>query len=218
MKNIQEEQGFLKQLMDMLEKQLGDHTEIVLHDLTADYASTIVDIRNGHVTGRKIGGTGSNLGLEVLAGTVKNGDRYNYITKLKDNRILRSSSLYIKDPDGRVIGSICINSDITESVRFEGYLKEIIQYNTEGNGEDKQEVFVSDVNQLLEYLLQEGQKMIGKPALIMTKEEKMRFLKYLNGKGAFLITKSGERVQEFLGISKYTMYSYLEAIKKEQEE
>ena len=79
-------------------------------------------------------------------------------------------------------------------------------------------MFVSDVNQLLEYLLQEGQKMIGKPALIMTKEEKMRFLKYLNGKGAFLITKSGERVQEFLGISKYTMYSYLEAIKKEQEE
>ena len=167
MKNIQEEQGFLKQLMDMLEKQLGDHTEIVLHDLTADYASPIVDIRNGHVTGRKIGGTGSNLGLEVLAGTVKNGDRYNYITKLKDNRILRSSSLYIKDPDGRGIGSICINSDITESVRFEGYLKELNQYNTEGNGEDKQEVFVSDVNQLLEYLLQEGQKMIGKPALIM---------------------------------------------------
>ena len=53
MKNLQDEQIFLTQLLDMLEKQLGSNVEIVLHDLTKDYASTIVDIRNGHVTGRK---------------------------------------------------------------------------------------------------------------------------------------------------------------------
>ena len=53
MKNLQDEQIFMTQLLDMLEKQLGSNVEIVLHDLTKDYASTIVDIRNGHVTGRK---------------------------------------------------------------------------------------------------------------------------------------------------------------------
>lgn len=213
MKNLREEQDFLKELMDMLEQQLGSYTEIVLHDLKKDYANTIIDIRNGHVTGREIGGTGSNLGLEVLQGTVKDGNRFNYITRLKDNRILRSSSLYIKDDDGNLIGCLCVNSDITDSVKMESYLKELNHYDIEPT--ERQEVFVTEVNQLLEYLLQEGQKLVGKPACIMNREEKIQFLKYLNDKGAFLITKSGERIQSFLGISKYTMYSYLDMIKNE---
>lgn len=213
MKDLNDEKEFLSQLMDMLEQQMGSYTEIVLHDLKQDYATTIRDIRNGHITGRQIGGTGSNLGLEVLQGTVKDGNRFNYITRLKDKRILRSSTLYIKDDDGKLIGCLCINTDITDSVRMESYLKELNHYDINVN--DKQEIFVTEVNQLLEYLLQEGQKLVGKPASVMNKEEKLQFLKYLNDKGAFLITKSGERIQEFLGISKYTMYTYLDIIKKE---
>ena len=71
MKNLNDEKNFLTELMDMLEQQMGSHTEIVLHDLKKDYATTIVDIRNGYITGRQIGGTGSNLGLEVLASNCK---------------------------------------------------------------------------------------------------------------------------------------------------
>ena len=52
MKELKDEKKFLTQLMDMLEQQLGPHTEVVLHDLKKDYANTIVDIRNGHITGR----------------------------------------------------------------------------------------------------------------------------------------------------------------------
>jgi len=214
MKKLQEEALFWKQLLDMLQQQLGHNTEIVLHDLTKDYANTIIDIRNGEITGRKIGGTGSNLGLEVLAGTVEDGNRFNYITKLKNNHLLRSSSLYIKNDEGQVIGCLCINSDITETVKFESYLKEFNQYNFESSNEES-EVFTEDVGQLLEYLLQEGQSRIGKPAAVMSKNEKLRFLKYLNDKGAFLITKSGDRIQELMGISKNTMYTYLDMVKSE---
>ena len=74
----------------------------------------------------------------------------------------------------------------------------------------KQEVFVTEVNQLLEYLLQEGQKLVGKPAGVMNREEKLQFLKYLNDKGAFLITKSGDKVSKYFGISKFTLYSYID--------
>lgn len=214
MKDLKDEKEFLSSLMDMLEQQMGPYTEVVLHDLKKDYATTIVDIRNGHITGRQVGGTGSNLGLEVLQGTVKDGNRFNYVTRLKDNRLLRSSSLYIKDDEGNLIGCLCVNTDITESVKLESFLRSVNQYDI--NTSDNQEVFVTEVNQLLEYLLQEGQKLVGKPACLMDKEEKLQFLKYLNDKGAFLITKSGERIQSFLKISKYTMYSYLDMIKKEE--
>ena len=44
----------------------------------------------------------------------------------------------------------------------------------------------------------------------MSKEEKVRAIRYLNDTGAFLITKSGPKVCKFFGISKYTLYSYLD--------
>ena len=146
----------IKKIMDLLEKQFGRNCEVVLHDLTKDYNHTIIDIRNGHVTGRKIGDCGSNLGLEVLRGSVVNGDRYNYITHTKDGKVLRSSSVYFYNDNNKVIGSLCINLDITEELRFENYLKARNNYSLDVN-EDK-EVFATDVKQLLEHFISEGQR------------------------------------------------------------
>ena len=44
----------------------------------------------------------------------------------------------------------------------------------------------------------------------LNKDEKMQIIRFLDSKGAFLITKSGDRVCEFLNISKFTLYNYLE--------
>lgn len=208
------DETFLKRLLDMLQKQLGPNTEIVLHDLRGDYATSIVDIRHGYITNRKVGGCGSNLGLEVIKGTAMNGDKYNYVTSLPDGRLLRSSSLYIRDEAGKVIGALCINTDITETLRFENYLHAHNQY--ECSGEPVKEVFVSDVSELLEYLIQHAQQECGKPPKEMTKQDRIKFIRYLDEKGAFLVTKSGERVQEYLGISKYTLYSYLDIIRSDR--
>lgn len=212
MNNVNDEYSFFKKLLTMLEQHFGSNCEIVLHDLTRPYESTIIDIRNGHVTGRKIGDCGSNLGLEVLKGTVKNGDKYNYITLAKD-KIIRSSSMYIKNHCGKVIGALCINTDITESVKFENYLKQYNNYNIDEetkNVQSGKEIFASDVQELLDYLIIEAQQVVGKPVTIMNKDEKVQFIKCLDDKGAFLITKSSEKICALLGISKFTFYKYLD--------
>ncbi|MDD3172754.1 MAG: helix-turn-helix transcriptional regulator [Herbinix sp.] len=202
--------NFINRLLDMLEQQLGKKSEIILHDLRNGYEHTIVDIRNGEITGRQLGGTGSNLGLEVLKGTTGNGDKYNYVTKLPDGRYLRSSSLYIRDKEGVIVGCLCINTDITETLNFEQTLREMNRFDL-NNIED--EIFVSDVNQLLESIIQKTQDYIGNPPSQMSREDKIEFVRRLDEKGAFLITKSGERVQEYLGISKYTLYNYLDMVR-----
>lgn len=71
MKTLYDDWDTWQRLMSMLEYQFGSNCEIILHDLTKDYNHTIVDIRNGHITDRNIGDCGSNLGLEVLRGTVR---------------------------------------------------------------------------------------------------------------------------------------------------
>lgn len=212
MNNIDEQRALFSKVLDMMEQHFGSHTEIVLHDLTREYEHTIVDIRNGHLTGRKVGDSGTNLGLEVLRGTAVNGDRFNYITHTQDAKILRSSSIYFRDDEGRVVGSICVNSDITESVRYEAYLHSTNNYSLDSANE-KTEVFATDVKQLLEHFLVEGQKLIGKPAMLMDKNERSQFLQYLDQNGVFLITKSSDRVCEFLGISRYTLYSCLDKLR-----
>jgi len=221
MNKIFDEMPFLTQLIDMLEQQMGSNTEIVLHDLMTDYEHTIVDIRNGHITNRNIGDCGSNLGLQVLSGVIKDGDKYNYITHTKNGKILRSSTMFIKDANGQVIGSLCINQDITQMVEFEQYLRNCNHYDLGNNHEagddiETKEIFVNNVGELMDYLLLEAVKHVGKSVTSMDKEDRCKFLKYLDEKGAFVISKAGERTCEFLGISKYTLYNYLDLIRSDR--
>jgi predicted transcriptional regulator YheO len=209
MNNIKDELETLESIIKGIAVQFGEKCEVVLHDLSGDYEKTIVAIENGYITGRKVGDCGSNLGLEVLMGTEKNGDRYNYITQLKEGTILRSSSIYLKDDDGKTIGAICINMDISDLIMAEKAIQSTILNKTDPEIE---EVFVRDVNELLSYLIQQCQKQIGKPVIHMSKEDKMKVVEFLDKKGAFLITKSGDKVCRYLDISKFTLYNYLDEI------
>lgn len=195
----------------MLSTHFGSHCEFILHDLTKDYSESIVDIRNGHITGRKIGDCGSNKGLEVMRGTVKDGDRYNYITHIPNGKILRSSTMYIHNEEGVVIGALCINLDITSTIAFENFLRHYNDFSIDM--EPEKEIFATDVKSLLEFLIREAQAQVGKTTDQMDKGDKIEFLRYLDRKGAFLITKSSEKVCDYLNISKFTLYNYLDTVR-----
>ena len=193
-------------IAECIAEQFGSDCEVVLHDLTRPYDNTIVAIWNGHVTGRKVGGSGTNAGLEILGGTAEAKDTYHYINTTPDGKILRSSSKYFKDEDGNVVGSLCINYDITSLMSFKKTLDEI----TEPDRKDTHnEVFTSNVDELLDAMLQEAVHHTGKEIGELEKEDKVAIVHYLDGKGAFLIKKSAERVADFLGISRFTVYNYL---------
>lgn len=216
MESIQDEFEFLRDLVTGLAAQFGDNCEVVLHDLTGSYESTIVAIANGHITGRKVGDPGTNLGLELLRGNHVNGNRFNYLTQTKTGRILRSSSMYMKNKAGKIIGSLCINTDITDLMVAEKTLQNLI--NPAGQPAEVKESFVTSVGDLLDALIQEAQEVVGKPVAVMTKEDKMRMIQLLDAKGAFLIKKGGEKICTYLNISKYTLYSHLEEGKSNAKE
>jgi predicted transcriptional regulator YheO len=212
LKQVQEEFAFFESLMKGLTAIFGTNCEVVLHDLTDSYESTVVMIENGHVTDRRVGDCGSNLGLEVLRGTVRNGDKYGYFTNTRDGRVLRSSSVYIRDGEGKVIGCLCVNFDVSNLMVADKTIRSLI---SNGEGEKEEEFFVNDVNQLLDALLKKAMEEVGKPVSYMTRDDKIRVVKYLDQKGAFLITKSGNRICQFLDISKFTLYSYLDEVHSE---
>lgn len=206
MKKLADEKDFFTTLFDMLEAHFGSDVELVLHDLTNEYEHAIVDIRNGHITGRVVGGCGDDLGLEVLSGYTDDGNSYNEILRTEDEKILRCSTIFIYGNEGEVIGSICINQDITKTSILEKYLHD----NINKNCMDEPETFTKDVNTLLTNLMEEAARHVGKDAANMSKEDKLDYIHFLDERGAFLITKSGTRVCNYLNISKYTLYNYRE--------
>ena len=68
MKSIEEALPLLKTLIEGMSKHFGDKVEFVVHDYSREYASSIVAIENGQVTGRSVGkgGTVSYICNSVL--------------------------------------------------------------------------------------------------------------------------------------------------------
>lgn len=204
---------FAKRLFDLLEAHLGPTVELVYHDLTNEYSHTITDIRNGNITGRELGGTGDEHGLLVLKGVPENtsGDVHNEICCTKDGKTLRCSTLFIYDRKGKAVASICINQDITQTIGFEEYLRQL-----NGAGAAQSRVITPDVTDLLDKLISDAQLAVGRHCSTMTKEDKINFIRHLDSHGAFLIAKSGPTVCKALHISRYSLYKYLDMVRGNQ--
>lgn len=201
---------FLGQLAKGISQQFGNNCEVAVHDLSESYTeSSIIIIENGHVTARKAGDGPSLVVLEALHGDQsKLKDHISYLTKTKDGRILKSTTIYIRDEDKKIIGIFSINFDITGLLMVENALKPIISVEPT---EKEPERIPQNVNDLLIELIEQSVQQVGKPVALMTKDDKIKAIRFLNNSGAFLITKSGDKVSKFFGISKYTLYSYIDA-------
>lgn len=207
---------FAKRMAKGLAGQFGQNCEVVIHDLRGnDLEHSIVAIENGHVTGRSIGDGPSHIVLESLKGDPKMlQDRISYLTRTSDGRVLKSTTLFIRDDEDRIIGLLGINYDISMLVSLEGSLRDF-------TGQDRltsePEAISRNVADLLDELLERSVSLVGKPTAMMSKDDKIRAIRFLDDNGAFLITKSGPKVCQYFGISTYTLYSYLDEIRKTSE-
>ncbi|MBQ6322293.1 MAG: transcriptional regulator [Lachnospiraceae bacterium] len=209
---------FYQRLARGITAQFGSHCEVVVHDLESkDLDHSIVAIENGHVSGRSIGDGPSHIVLQALHdGDHASGDRLAYLTCTRDGKVLKSSTIYIRNDKGKPIGIFAINYDISLMNAAAEQINSFIGIpQTE---ESPAEPITMNVADLLDELIAQSARSIGKPVALMTKDDKISIIRSLNDTGAFLITKSGPKVCEFLGISKYTLYTYLDEIKSAQQE
>lgn len=203
--------NFLARLSEGLGEALGKNCEIVVHDF-ASPESSIIAIANGNLTGRHVGDTLDALGFQLLK-TNPPSDLLNYRTKTKDGKDLRSSSVFLRDERGQIFGALCINVDVSGLLRMQEWLQGAL-----GTADTTiDERFEHSVDEVLETLIQNAIASIAKKTTDLTREDKVAIVAYLEAKGAFLIRYSVERVAELLGMTKYTIYNYLDEIRKKQE-
>ena len=204
---------FLKQLAHGLAIQFGSSCEIAIHDLkTKDLVKSIVYIENGHVSNRQTGDGPSGIVLETLQSDPSTiHDKLSYLTKTEDGRILKSSTFYIRDDDGSISYIFSLNYDITAFTAASTAIQSLIATKDklpDLTGDSPRQI-THNVNELLDLLIEQAVAKVGKPVAMMNKDDKVAVVQYLDHAGAFLITKSGDKVSSYLGISKFTLYSYM---------
>lgn len=210
--------NFISRLSHVLGQTLGKFCEIVVHDFSCP-ESSIIAIANGSLTGRQIGDTLDALGFQLLK-THPASDLLNYAAKTKDGKELRSSSIFLRDEKGQIFGALCINVDVSGLRKAQEWIQEALGATTATIDEkcEPLELGSISVDEVLNTLFQNAISTIGKPTAEMTREDKVAVVSYLESKGAFLIRYSVERVAELLGLTKYTIYNYLDEIKNKEEE
>ena len=128
------------------------------------------------------------------------------LTRTSDGKVLKSSTVYLRNDKGEAVGIFAINYDITLLLAMEDSLRQFTAAEQSGAAP---EPIARNVSDLLDELIEQSVALVGKPVALMTKEDKVKAIEFLNDSGAFLITKSGDKVCKFFGISKYTLYSYI---------
>jgi predicted transcriptional regulator YheO len=200
----------------------GKNCEVLIHDLS-DLNHSICHIVNGHITNRSVGGSITNYALELLQKKeyLDKDSVTNYTGTTRDGkRILRSSTYFIKDDGGEVLGLLCVNFDITDLLRTQEVVSDLLILNSlkrsESDGVDKgAERFDGSVDDIVQEIIDTVIIESGLKLVESTIAEKRILIGKMEAKGVFKFKGAVTKVANVLGVSSQTIYRYLQAMNRE---
>ncbi len=198
-------------LVKTVAAQFGANCEAALHDLRKPQESLIA--LSGNLTGRSLGAPITNYVLNLIK---KYGDavkeNYIYPNKTADGRRLKSSTTFIFNASGHVIGCFCINFCIEKFLLSSESLEEFCSVQDEDKNSGER--FANDISEVAQGIIDEVMSKQSVPAARMDRSEKLGIVRELDARGLFLVKGAVEHVAACLGISKYTLYSYMDQVKE----
>jgi len=190
--------GRWKALVDCIADLLGKNAEVVLHDLRHPERS-VVYIRNGHVTRRKVGAPLTDLGFLMLRDAKRGKDSLGvYQSETETGKQLKCNAIILRDDENAVLAMLCINIDVTGSTAA------VV------NGKQFPEHYHMNVSEVIDALVMEAASAASLPADELSSAEKMRIVHSLHQEGVFLVRGAVQRVAAQLGIAAPTVYKYIQ--------
>lgn len=201
-------------IAEMLGKTFGGHCEVVIHDLSVPQNSVVYTINN-QVTGRQIGQPFDHLVKQVLLS--KNFNREyaaNYTIHEQDGRQIKASTVLLRNSAGVVIGAMCINLDITAVRNYSDFINDMLFTEPEEPTPDTPDEMIPEkhINDIVVDIID---KIVGNtPPNEFERQERLNIIAFMDSRGLFLVKGAVDRIAEKLGISRVTVYSYLEEVRK----
>lgn len=211
--------AFFKRFMAVLGEFLGDGCEVVVHDYRNGFDHTIVDIVNGRLSNRRVGD--SPRGAHIVGfGKCLADFEYEHVYYFTghNGRLFKSCSIFITGEDDRIEGEVCVNIDVTDLMLGQAAVQKLVGTRPSSSGDLGEKGLVArNVDEVLQYYFNTAQDLVGKPMVLMNKDEKIKALEFLDNKGVFKISKAAVMLCELFQVSKYTLYSYLDEARKGRE-
>ena len=202
-------------LVDFLAAALGSSTEVVLNDCSKP-ACSVVAISNSQ-SGRKPGSPITDYGMNVIrSGEYKDRDFDLHYKGRADGKDFISSTFYIKDPSGRLLGMLCLNTDMTSAQNMISaatkFMEELHYGSLISGGVHSQpamENLDTSLTTLIDPLISRAIEKYDQDPEHMTQEEKVAIVHELSSQGVSSIKGGIAEIARRLQISESTVYRYL---------
>ena len=196
---------------EMLGNMFAPFLEVIVHDLTNPDHS-ILAIYNGHITERNIGDSTTDLGYIRVEGNIPD-KIFNYRNKSPKGVSLKSSSLAFRNSKGELLGSLCLNLNISV-FKSVGMLIDNILSSTQNPYLNDDEIFhPKSADGEIEEAIQRCIVDAALNPLTLSQDEKIQIIENLYLKGHFNKRASVSIVANSLNLSKPTVYKYLKHAK-----
>jgi predicted transcriptional regulator YheO len=200
----------LIQQADALKELFHPFCEIVIHDFS-DLEHSIIYI-TGDLTGRSVHGPPTDLLLSRAQKGDTDKDLLSYVTGLSDGRLMKSSTVFLRDEKGIAFGAFCINFDISPFITFNKQLSEFVMM--EGPNEVT-EVFSADIYETIQGMVMDALNEMQASIQNLSRNDKIELISRLYSRGAFQVKKAVPIVADLLGLSRATVYNYIREVTRE---
>lgn len=203
---------FLDRTARGIAEMFGASCETLVHDMGVPN-HPILSIYNGHVSGREVGSTmdimGIGLELDEQAATT---DQVNLAATTPDGRQTKSSTFHMIGEDYNL--ALGINFDYTSLVFANRILSDLMNAPSDLRSALWQP---GDSRQLAD-LFDQCVAELGKPPEEFTKGDRLKLIGLLRRRSAFSYRKSVPYIAGRLGVSRYTVYKYLDEVERGEAE
>lgn len=207
----------LQALAEPLAALFPGECEVVVHDLRL-LPNSIVAIAGG-LSGRQVGGAATDL---LLRASARNSysTTLGYLTQHPDGRVIRGSTIIFRDSAGTAIAALCLNNDTARWQAIAELARAMLPWTKPDDAEGSpeaigEEEFLGDVDQLAQRVLSQAIGAVGVPVELMQKRHKIAVVQDLQDRGFFLLKESVETAAQALGVTRFTVYNYLNEINEE---
>ncbi|MBQ5953072.1 MAG: PAS domain-containing protein [Lachnospiraceae bacterium] len=206
---------FFLRFLEGLQRFLGDKCEILVHDFRKGYDHSITYEFNAKLSGRAVGGSPRG---GMISNTGKDVEPYRdsliFFYPGSNGQVFKSCTTVIADQNHKIVGSVCVNLEVSGLILAQESINQLVGYHDNLSFDDNSASVTQNVDEFLNHLIRQCELNIGKPMSMMSKQEKLAALAFLDDKGVFKISKTSNLLCEKLQISRYTLYAYLDEVRK----
>lgn len=194
-------------IVDCIADLLGPTAEVALHKVDT-LEDSIIKIRNGPVTGRKVGDHMSGLGLKMMKDAQNGLDTLgNYRSRTESGRLLKSNAAVLRDKKKRIIALLGINMDITVLRERQEILSAFCMEDSPLQAQEQR--FRASLDEIVLDIINEVVGEAKTPVHLLSREEKIHIVAKLKRRGIFYAKGATEKAARAIGVSVPCIYNYL---------